>query len=42
VPDHSAMIARFVDGKEKLILSMFGAGSVRVDRLEIFIDGVQA
>jgi hypothetical protein len=41
VPDHSAMIARFLDGKEKLILSMFSSGSVRVDRLEIVIDGVR-
>jgi hypothetical protein len=38
---HDEAIALFLDGKEKLILSMFGAGSVRIDRLEIVIDGVQ-
>jgi hypothetical protein len=34
--------ALFLDGKEKLILSMFDGGSVRVDRLEVVIEGVPA
>jgi hypothetical protein len=42
VPDHNAMVDRFLDGKAKLIVTMERPGSMRISKLEVTIHGVPA
>jgi hypothetical protein len=40
-PAHNLMIARFLDGREKMVLTMQRPGSMRIGKLKVSIDGVR-